>query len=96
MKTKILAVTALAFGMAFAAAGPAAARVSLNRAETICEAAALAQITPTPARVRAEATGSTRDTVQVSLLVTDSNGQRSTATCSVNRDSGEATVTAAQ
>ncbi len=83
---------ALAAGLTLSAAAPAYARVSIGRAESLCEAAALAR-DPAPARVRARAEGSNREQVRVSLDLFDAAGVRTEAVCVVNRDSGEAVIT---
>lgn len=97
MKLSRYAAPALAAALVFAAtATPAYARVTVSRAESICEAAAIAQFQPTPARVRARAEGATRERYRISLAVFDAEGARRNGECLVNRESGEATVTLAE
>jgi len=97
MKLSRYVAPALAAALVFAAAAtPAYARVTVNRAEAICEAAALAQLEPTPARVRARAEGATRERFRVSLAVFNAEGVRRNGECFVDRASGEATITLAE
>lgn len=76
--------------LAFAA--PAEARLSLTRAEALCQEAANAR-DPAPARVRTRLEGSTRETVRVQLNMYDAEGNRTRGSCIVNRDTEEVTIT---
>lgn len=93
MKVSRWLVAAAIGGAVLAASAPAWARVTVGRAESICEAAALTQVTPTPERARARDVVSNSEAYTVSLVLSGPDGAARRATCVVNRESGEATVT---